>query len=145
VSIVSSSRAFPKRQFTGTIEVLDNQIDPISRSVTVRAVLPNDDGLLKPGLLMEVELLTRQRDAMIVPEQALFQQSKDHFVFVIVEGEPDLLVQKRQVEIGSRWRGKVEILSGLETGDRVVTDGTLKVKSGDAVMILEHSIGEESH
>ncbi|MVF13052.1 efflux RND transporter periplasmic adaptor subunit [Ketobacter sp. MCCC 1A13808] len=143
VSIVATSRAFPERQFTGLIEVVDNLIDPVSRSVTVRAVLSNEDGSLKPGLLMEVELLTRERDAMIVPEEALFQQSKDHFVFVIVEAESGLTVEKRQVKIGSRWLGKVEILSGLSIGDKVVTDGTLKVKSGDAVTLSAHLFGED--
>jgi membrane fusion protein (multidrug efflux system) len=120
---------------------VDNRIDPISRSVTVRAILANDDGLLKPGLLMEVQLLTRERDALLVPEAALFQQAKAHYVFVIVSGDPGFIVQKREVEIGSRWRGTVEILEGLNAGDQVVTEGMLKVKSGDQVRLLEQGIG----
>lgn len=144
VSIVATSRAFPDQQFNGTIEVVDNQIDPVSRSVTVRAHLPNDNGMLKPGLLMEVELLIRRREALILPEEALFQQGTDHFVFVVVDAESGLIALKRQVEIGSRWLGKVEVLRGIELGDRVVTDGTLKVRSGDRISILEHALGEEA-
>ncbi len=144
VSIVATSRAFPNQQFSGTIEVVDNQIDPVSRSVTVRANLPNEGGLLKPGLLMEVELLTRRRDALVVPEAALVQQSRDHFVFEVVSSDSTLMAQKRQVEIGSRWRGKVEILNGIDVGDRVITDGTLKVKSGDPITILEQGFREEA-
>ena len=142
VSIIATSRAFPKKQFSGSVETLDNRIDPLSRSVTVRAMLANDDGLLKPGLLMEVELLTRQRSALIIPEAAVVQQSRDHFVFVAVASDSMWVVQKQRIEIGTRWRGKVEVLKGIDQGDRVVTDGTLKVRSGSPVSFMKHTSGE---
>lgn len=136
VSIVAYSKPFPEREFSGTVEVVDNRVDPISRSVVVRAILPNDDGALKPGLLMEVELMTREREALLVPEAAIVQQSRDHFVFLLRASDEGQIAEKRKVQIGSRWRGAVEIVAGLHAGDVVITDGTLKVENGDPVKVL---------
>lgn len=138
MSITAQARAFPDSAFTGTVESIDNRIDPVSRTITIRAVLPNDSGVLRPGLLMEVDLLTRERTALVIPELALVPQGQRQFVFVAMPGEGNqLLAEQRLVSVGSRWLGKVEITSGLQVGERVVSHGTVKVRDQMLIRVLD--------
>lgn len=127
--IEAHARAFPEAAFTGTVQSIDNRIDPVARTISVRAVIPNDSGKLRAGLLMEVDLLTNERDALVIPELALVPQGQNQFVFVAADdGKGGSLAERRQVTTGARWLGKVEITSGLQVGEQVVTHGTVKVR-----------------
>ncbi len=119
---------------------MDNRVDPLSRSVTVRAILDNDQRLLKAGLLMEVELQSNPREALVIPEAALVQEGNEHFVFVVVEQGDGWRAQRRTVQIGVRLLGQVEILQGLEPQERVVVEGGLKLRDGAAVSLLEDAL-----
>jgi membrane fusion protein (multidrug efflux system) len=141
IPITASSRAFEGKQFIGVVESVDNKVDPVSRSVTVRAVLPNPDATLKPGLLMEVDLLTNQRSSMLVPEEAIVQHSDTHFVYVLEGKDEQQVATRRDVNIGVRLNGNVEILSGIKAGENVVTHGALKIQSGSTVSLLERAVG----
>jgi membrane fusion protein (multidrug efflux system) len=123
------------RAFDGVISAIDSRIDPVARAVTARAVLENPDNLLRPGLLMEVELRGASRRAMLVPEESLQSRATEHFVWQL-RGES---AQRVPVTIGSRIPGWVEVTSGLEAGDRVVQDGVGRL-SGEvaAVVVVEH-------
>lgn len=134
VEVEARTRAFPDRLFRGTISSLDSRVDPVTRSVQVRALIDNADRLLRPGQLMTVELLRNPREALMVPESALLHRGDEHFVFV-VSGEPPV-VDKRPVEIGARRPGEAEVLAGLTRGEQVVTHGLQKVKPGAPVSII---------
>ena len=121
--------------FRGEIYSVNSRIDPITRSVLVRAILPNDTGILKPGLLMRVALLRNEREALVVAEESLLQRAQDHFVLVVPEGGGP--VEQRKVEVGMRRPGMVEVLSGLEAGELVVTRGVNMVAEGTEVKIAE--------
>jgi membrane fusion protein (multidrug efflux system) len=102
-------------------------VDAAGRSVVVRAQVPNPDTSLRPGMFARVRLITRsQRDALVVPEQALVPQGEDQFIFRIVDGR----AQRVKVEVGQRRDGKAEILKGIEPQDVVVTAGQLKLRDG---------------
>jgi membrane fusion protein (multidrug efflux system) len=134
--IEAQSRAYGERVFDGVVRGVDSRIDPVTRSVTVRALLPNPERALRPGLLMQVQLLIDPREAVVVPEAALMQQGQDHFVALLVDADDGLTVERKQVEIGTRQPGVVEIRSGLTAGDRVVTEGQDKARPGQPVKVL---------
>jgi membrane fusion protein (multidrug efflux system) len=133
--IVARTTAFGNQTFSGEVKSVATQVDPVTRSVVARAVLPNPDGLLKPGLLVTVELLKNPRRALIVPEEALIPRGRKNFVLVIDEADGNRAVN-REVEIGARRPGEVEILAGLGEGEKVVTHGTMTVRPGQRVTII---------
>ncbi len=131
--IEARSRAYGIEVFTGTIRGIDSRVDPVTRSVQVRALIPNPERQLRPGVLMRVELLRNPREAAVVPEAALLQVGSKHSVLVV---GPDGQVERRPVEIGTRLPGQVEILEGVTPGERVITDGQDKARPGQPVRIL---------
>jgi membrane fusion protein (multidrug efflux system) len=122
------------RVFEGVVSAIDSRIDPVARAVIARAVLENPDNLLRPGLLMEVELRGDARRALLVPEESLLSRASEHYVWRL-QGEA---AQRVPVTIGSRIPGWVEVTGGLEPGDRVVQDGVGRL-SGEiaAVSVVE--------
>jgi len=115
----------------------------VTRSIQVRAIIPNPERRLRPGVLMRVELLRNQREALVVPEAALLQVGREHAVLVVGSGE-ERLVERRAIEIGTRLPGFVEIRDGLEVGERVITHGQEKARPGEPVQILAVDDGTRS-
>lgn len=132
LAIAAKARAYGERTFEGEIRSVDSRVDPVTRSIQVRALIPNPDRTLKPGVLMQVELQRNPREGLAVPEAALLQQGRDHFVMRV--GADDK-AERVQVRIGARRPGTVEIVEGLTAGDRVITHGNDKVRPGQAVTI----------
>ncbi|MCU7843703.1 MAG: efflux RND transporter periplasmic adaptor subunit [Candidatus Thiodiazotropha sp. (ex Monitilora ramsayi)] len=133
LSIRARTRAYADRIFDGEVKVVGSRVDPVNRSVLVRAVIPNPQRILKPGMLMTVELLRDPRRTLLIPESALMPKGNEQFVFR-VSGDKNL-VDKRQVVIGSRRPGEVEVTQGLAAGDLVITHGTDKAREGQSVRI----------
>ena len=133
LAIVARSVAYPGEDFVGTVASVDSRVDPTTRSVTVRALLPNDKALLKPGMFLTVRLTRGASDALLVPEQALVPEQGDVFVYVVNGGS----VEKRKVRIGARSVGEVQIVAGLAAGEQVVTEGTQKLRDGAPVTVQE--------
>jgi membrane fusion protein (multidrug efflux system) len=132
LEVIATSRAFAGRNFTGSVKSVDSRIDPVTRSIRVRALLPNPEFLLKPGMLMYVELLKNPRKALVIPEESLQPLGEQQFVFVVTD---DSTVEKREIRIGGRRPGLVEVLEGLEAGEQVVTHGHMQIRPGAAVTI----------
>ena len=130
--ITARARAYGNRTFEGEVSGIDSRVNPATRSIQVRAILPNPERVLKPGVLMQVELLRNPRRSPVVPEEALQQKGADHFVVLI--GADDK-AERRTVSIGARLSGFVEITEGLTTGDRIVTHGNDKARPGQPVTI----------
>ncbi len=131
--IEASTTAYPEA-FTGKIAAVSSRVDPVNRSVTARAVFPNGNGLLKPGMLMQVTVLGDERNALLVPEESLVSRSTDHYVWQI-DGD---IAKRVFVEIGDRRPGWVEVLGGLQVGDQVVRDGVARLRGNEtAVRVLE--------
>ncbi len=125
--------AFPEDSFEGKVYAIDPRLDVAGRSLLVRAIVPNRDQRLRPGLFARVTVLLQlKEDALSVPEQAIVPQGDAQFVFKIVEGKARLT----KVKTGTRRGGRVEIVEGLAAGDQVVTAGQLKIRDGSAVTIV---------
>jgi membrane fusion protein (multidrug efflux system) len=131
-AIIASSAGWGDERFEGTVATIDTRIDPVTRSVLIRAIIPNPEMRLRPGLLMTVQLLNRQRQALMIPEEALVPVQRRHYVLSVGE---DLVVQRKQVFIGHRQPGMVEITQGLLPGERVIIRGTTRVGPGQSVTI----------
>jgi membrane fusion protein (multidrug efflux system) len=136
LKIKAYSSALGKVEYEGEISSIDTRIDPVSRSVKVRALLPNPDSEINPGKLLQIDLLRNTREALLIPEAALLPEGDKQFVMVTVKKEGADSVAKRQLEIGTRLPGKVEVLSGLTAGEFVVTHGNTKIKPGGSIKIL---------
>jgi membrane fusion protein (multidrug efflux system) len=133
--INASSVAYPDVNFAGKVSSIDSRVDPATRSVTVRALLPNPSGLLKPGMFLTVRLSRGAVDALLVPEEALVPEQGDMFVFVVKDGS----AEKRLVHIGQRRVGDVQVLDGLAAGELVVTEGAQKLRDGSAVTVQQRA------
>lgn len=141
--VTATTPAYENRAFEGVVRSIDSRIDPVTRSVIARVLLPNDGGLLKPGLLMQVTLRKHPRTALVVPEAALMPLGREQFVLVAEPTDDGHRVDKRQVTIGSRRPGQVEVKSGLELGEQVITHGGLRVRPGQSVAIKAIDNGEQ--
>ena len=130
--------AFAKEEFTGEIYFISPQVDPGTRTLLVKALIPNKHFRLKPGMFASLNLLLEVRpDALVIPETALnrvFDQARAS-VFIVDENQT---AQPRQVQLGLRLSGKVEILTGLKAGDKVIVEGVQKIGPG-AKVVLEQA------
>lgn len=132
--IEAVSGALGNRSFEGVVRSVGSRIDPITRSVTVRAEISNPDYEIRPGMLMLVELIRERRDALVVPEEAVVPLQGGQYVYIIDEENK---AQRRRIEPGLRVPGRIEVLSGLEEGDTVVTEGTIRIRPGALVDVIE--------
>ena len=130
-SISARSNAYPDRKFEGVVSTVDARIDAATRAVIVRGDFPNPDHALRPGMLMQVELSRPERQALVLPEIALVQVGRDTFVYRV---KADDSVEQAKVEVGARSSGKVEVVSGVKAGDRIVIDGTGKLRPGSKIV-----------
>jgi membrane fusion protein (multidrug efflux system) len=133
LKVSTTAAAFPGREFIGSVTGVDSRIDPVTRSVTVRAAVPNADLALKPGMFLNVTLARDEHQALMVPEAALVPEQSRQFLFVIEDGR----AVRREVRIGGRQPGRVEIVSGLKAGEQVIVEGTQKVREGGEVRVIE--------
>jgi membrane fusion protein (multidrug efflux system) len=133
LAIAARSVAYADKIFEGKVASVDSRVDPSTRSVTVRALLPNPAGLLKPGMFLTVRLSRGATDALVIPEQALVPEQGNVFVFVVKDGT----AEKRLVRTGQRRVGEVQVVQGLSAGEAVVTEGTQKLRDGARVRVVE--------
>ncbi|MGB5180465.1 MAG: efflux RND transporter periplasmic adaptor subunit [Gammaproteobacteria bacterium] len=135
-SIEVEVQAFPGEVFTGRISALDPAIDPGTRSLQVRATLENPQARLRPGMFAEVRTVLPQRPGVLtLPQTAITYNPYGDSVFVIQEGESGASVQRRQVETGGVRNGRVEIVQGLQAGERVVSAGQVKLRNEQPVVV----------
>ncbi len=135
IPVVGKVDAFGSREFEGVVTTVNTQIDPVTRTVRVRALLPNDDLALKPGLLMTITLFKNERDALLIPEEALIKRGDDNFVYGIEEQDGQTVARQKKIDIGGRRPGVIEVLSGLENGEQIIIHGIVKIGDGAPVIV----------
>jgi membrane fusion protein (multidrug efflux system) len=136
LSVRATAPAFPGRTFAGKVASIDSRVDVNTRSVIVRALLANEDGALKAGMFLNVSLARDERQTLVIPEEALTPEAEKQYVYVVADGK----AQRREVRIGGRSPGNVEILAGLNAGERVVVEGTQKVRDGAPVNAIDRVV-----
>lgn len=135
IEIHAKTDDFPGLDFAGTINSIDNMIDPVTRSVTVRALIPNENQILRAGTFMNVLIKASPSPGLAVPEGAIQPRGPKSYVFVVVDGDKGTVAKRREIEVGRRQGQFVEVMSGLSEGERVVTDGIIGVRDGGPVKI----------
>ena len=131
LSLTTTSQAYPNQGFAGTIAEIDTRVDPTSRAVRVRAEIPNEDRLLKPGMLLYVTLILEKAASRTIPERSLVQEGDQSFVYKVQQDS----VQKTEVTLGRRKPGYVEVMDGLQLGDSVATSGLQDLDDGARVKV----------
>ena len=133
LTLEARSVASPDRVFEGKVASVDSRVDPNTRSVIVRALVPNGEGLLKPGMFLNVHLSRGTADVLVVQEESLVPGQGDVFVYVVQDGK----ASKRRIQTGQRAVGTVQVTDGLQAGEIVVTEGTQKLRDGVSVSVTE--------
>jgi len=131
LTVQARSTAYSDSTFEGRVASVDTRVDPTTRSVAIRALIDNRDGRLRPGMFMTVKLVRPEGQALMLPEQAIVPENEQHFVYVVADGK----AQKREIKIGRRRPGEVEVLQGLSDDDGVVIDGTQNLRDGVPVRV----------
>jgi membrane fusion protein (multidrug efflux system) len=137
VEIIGRTAAYPDRVFTGHIANVDSRIDPSTRTVRVRAMLPNTDEALRPGMLLTVEVRSNPREALAIPEIAILDQADGAYVYRVAAREGGQAVDLVRIRTGQRAGGMAEVLEGLDAGDRVITEGVQSLRPGQPVQLGE--------
>lgn len=133
--VVAKTDDLPNQIFAGTVASVDNEIDPVTRTVMVRAKLPNPDRALVSGMFMNV---TARADARTVPavlEEAVQPVGPRSFVFIVETRDGVDVAVRKEVQLGIHQDGYVEVKSGVEAGTRIVVDGILGVRDSGPVRI----------
>lgn len=138
--------ALPGRDFEGRIEAIEGEVDVDGRALLVRARLDNRDGLLRPGMFARARTVFGVRErALVVPEEALVPEGGKQFLLRVLDSESGPVAERVEARLGMRLPGKVEILGGLEVGDRVVTAGQSRLMRGNRqpVRIVERGSADD--
>ncbi|CAM3882168.1 efflux RND transporter periplasmic adaptor subunit [Aquirufa aurantiipilula] len=122
------------KTYSGKVYAIDPKIDPLTRTLQIRALSPNPGGVLVPGAFAKVNLILKTKgSAILVPTEAVIPESKGSKVFIVKNGK----AVSTKVELGTRGEKTVEILSGLSIGDTLITNGIIQVKPDGEVDIKE--------
>ena len=126
-----SSSAF-KKNFKGSIETISSRIDPSTRSILSRVLVDNSNFEIIPGQLMTVKVIYDEINQIGVPESSVTIQGSSAFVYIV----NDNTAEKKNIEIGKRNFGKVSVVSGINEGDIVITEGVSKVRNKAKIKII---------
>ena len=132
----ATTDALPGETLTGAVDAIDRRIDPATRSFRARARIPNPQRRVPAGAFLRVRLVLDRRESVTAPEEAVVIEAGAPVVLVAApDGEGGWRAERRAVTLGQRMPGAVEIRSGLEAGERVVTRGVLKARDGAPIRI----------
>jgi membrane fusion protein (multidrug efflux system) len=134
LQIEARAAAYPGEIFRGRIASIDPALDPVTRAATARALLPNPDLRLRPGMLMTVDIRSAPRQALTVPELAVIGEGSGAYVWKVAENDE---ATRAEIKTGTRRDGRIEVLGGLREGDRVVAEGTVKLRGPGPVKPVE--------
>ena len=132
--ILARSASWGDREFAGIVRAVGSRVDPVTRAVAVRALIQNEDRALRPGMLLTVRVVTEEKQAFMLPERVVVQVGKKAFVYAV---DSKNVAHRQAVQLGTRQGGNVEILAGVKEGDRIVTQGVIKLRDGVPVMFAD--------
>ena len=132
--------AFPNASWNGEITTINPEVDAQTHNVRVRATFVNDDGRLRPGMFVKVEVFSRdERTLLVIPQTAVLFAPYGDSIFVLEETQGDAgkatIARQRFVRLGDRVGDFVAVVSGLAAGETVVSDGAFKLRNGSHVTV----------
>ena len=120
------------KNFKGIVESISSRIDPSTRSILARIIVDNSNFEIIPGQLMTVKVIYDETNQIGVPESAVTIQGNTAFVYVVNTDT----AEKKNIKMGKRNFGKVSIVSGINEGDMVISEGVSKVRNNAKVKII---------
>ncbi len=120
------------KSFKGKVDSISSRIDPSTRSILARIIVDNSNFEIIPGQLMTVKVIYDESNQIGVPESSVTIQGNTAFVYIV----KDETAEKRTIKMGKRNFGKVSIVSGIEEGDMVISEGVSKVRHNAKVKII---------
>ena len=135
IKYIASSKLFPEEKYFGVISNIDQRVNRDSRTIRAYAIIDNKNKNLRPGLLINIDIILEEiKDTMLIPEESVLTSKDYSYVFVIDENVAKL----KKVNLGITSNGMIQILSGLKSNDMVVTLGHEKLKDGSKIKIIEN-------
>ena len=119
--------AYKDKIYEGKIESVASRVDPQTRSILARAKINNENSEIIVGSLLEIEILYNEKNALSVPDTSIMHEGSKKFIYKIIENN---MIKKTEVETGIRNSGNLEVLSGLNEGDKIIAEGLTKVRPG---------------
>ena len=128
--------AYKDKTYEGKIESIASRVDPQTRSILARAKINNENNEIIPGSLLEIEIFYNKKNALSVPDTSIMYEGSKKFIYKIIENN---IIKKTEIETGVRYQGNLEVLSGLNEGDKIVAEGLTKVRPGMKVKPINQS------
>ena len=119
--------AYKNKIYKGKIESVASRVDAQTRSILARAKINNEASEIIPGSLLEIEIFYNEKNTLSVPDTSIMYEGSKKFVYKIIE---DNMIKKSEIETGIRHNGNLEIISGLNEGDKIIAEGLTKVRPG---------------
>jgi len=132
LKIKATSESF-NETFFGNLDVISSRVDPTTRSILVQAKIKNNNYKIIPGMLINIEIIFNEKESIGVPEESIIQQGTRTVVYKVIA---DKTVSLTEVKTGIRNFGKVEVLSGLNVGDKIVTEGVSKIRDKVQIKLI---------
>ena len=128
--------AYKDKTYEGKIESVASRVDAQTRSILARAKINNENSEILPGSLLEIEIFYNEKDALSVPDTSIMYEGSKKFIYKIIENN---MIKKIEIETGIRNKGNLEVLSGINEGDKVVAEGLTKIRPGMKVKLITKS------
>ena len=128
--------AYKNKTYEGKIDSVASRVDAQTRSILARAKIINENLEIIPGSLLEIEIFYNDRSSLSIPDTSIMYEGSKKFVYKIIENN---IIKKIEIETGVRNQGNLEVLSGLNEGDKIVAEGLIKVRPGMKVKPINQS------
>ena len=119
--------AYKNKVYEGKIESVASRVDPQTRSILARAKINNEKSQIIPGSLLEIEIFYNQKNSLGIPDTSVMYEGNKQFVYKIIEND---MIKKTEIKTGVRNLGNLEVLNGLNEGDKIIAEGLTKVRPG---------------
>ena len=128
--------AYKDKTYEGKIESVASRVDAQTRSILARAKINNKNFEILPGSLLEIEIFYNEKNALSVPDTSIMYEGSKKFIYKIIENN---MIEKVEIETGIRNKGNLEVLSGINEGDKVIAEGLTKISPGMKVKTITKS------
>tara|TARA_Y100000590_G_scaffold376147_1_gene441534 strand:- start:439 stop:1314 length:876 start_codon:yes stop_codon:yes gene_type:complete len=119
--------AYENKIYKGKIESVASRVDAQTRSILARAKIDNENSEIIPGSLLEIEIFYNEKNALSIPDTSVMYEGSKKFIYKIVK---ENMIKKTEIETGIRNMGNLEVVSGLNVGDKIIAEGLTKVRPG---------------
>jgi len=127
LKLIAKFSAYKNNTYDGIIQSVASRVDAQTRSILARAQIENKNSEIIPGSLLEIKILYNEKDALSVPDTSVMYEGSKKFIYKIIKND---VIKKIELKTGIRSFGNLEVLDGLNEGDKIIAEGLTKVRPG---------------